>query len=43
MNEDQLAKIAAEWALLCGNKIQRVHLGLPAEELADFYLYFCRT
>ena len=42
VNEDQLAKIAAEWALLCGNKIQRVHLGLPAEELADFYLYFCR-
>ncbi len=43
VNEDQLAKMAAEWSLLCGKATRRVHLGIPAEEFADFYLYFCRT
>lgn len=42
VHQDQLAKIAAEWSLLCGRKNQPVHLGIPAEEFADFYLYFCR-
>ncbi len=36
VNEDHLAKIAAEWSLLCGNRTKRVHLGIPAEEFADF-------
>lgn len=42
VNDDQLAKIAAEWALLCGHTSRQVHLGIPAEEFADFYLYFCK-
>ena len=42
VKDDQLAKIAAEWALLCGHSSRQVHLGLPAEEFADFYLYFCK-
>ena len=42
VNDEQLAKIAAEWSLLCGNTTKRVHLGIPAEEFADFYLYFCQ-
>lgn len=42
VTDDQLAKIAAEWSLLCGRTTKRVHLGIPAEEFADFYLYFCR-
>lgn len=42
VNEEQLAKFAVEWTLLCGNTKKPVHLGLPAEEFADFYLYFCR-
>ncbi len=42
VKDDQLAKIAAEWALLCGHTSRQVHLGIPAEEFADFYLYFCR-
>lgn len=42
VSDEQLAKIAAEWTLLCGNTKKRVHLGIPAEEFADFYLYFCR-
>lgn len=41
VNDDQLAKLAAEWALLCGRTERQVHLGIPAEEFADFYLYFC--
>lgn len=43
VNDDQLAKIAAEWALLCGHTSRQIHLGIPAEEFADFYLYFCKT
>ena len=43
VNEEQLAKMAAEWALLCGNIKSAVHLGLPSEEFAEFYLYFCGT
>ena len=43
VNEEQLAKMAAEWALLCGNIKKPVHLGLPSEEFAEFYLYFCGT
>ncbi|MDR4480736.1 MAG: hypothetical protein R3B37_13465 [Nitrospira sp.] len=43
VTEDQLAKMAAEWSLLCGKATRRVHLGIPAGEFADFYLYFCRT
>jgi hypothetical protein len=42
VNEEQLAKLAAEWALLCGRADKQVHLGIPAEEFADFYLYFCK-
>jgi hypothetical protein len=42
VTEEHLAKIAAEWSLLRGNTNKRVHLGIPAEEFADFYLYFCR-
>ena len=42
VNEEQLAKLAAEWSLLCGNTKKPVHLGIPAVEFADFYLYFCR-
>ena len=42
VNEEQLAKMAAEWALLCGRADKQIHLGIPAEEFADFYLYFCR-
>ena len=42
VNEEQLAKLAIEWTLLCGNTKKPVHLGIPAEEFADFYLYFCR-
>ena len=42
VKDDQLAKIAAEWALLCGRTGKQVHLGIPAEEFADFYLYFCK-
>ncbi|MBI4000943.1 MAG: hypothetical protein HY348_04075 [Nitrospira defluvii] len=42
VTDDQLAKIAAEWALLCGHTSRQVHLGIPAEEFADFYLYFCK-
>ena len=42
VKDDQLAKIAAEWALLCGRTDKQVHLGIPAEEFADFYLYFCK-
>jgi hypothetical protein len=42
VTEEQLAKLAAEWTLLCGNTKKPVHLGIPAEEFADFYLYFCR-
>ncbi len=42
VQEDQLAKLAAEWSLLCGRKNQPVHLGIPAKEFADFYLYFCK-
>ncbi|MCS6287631.1 MAG: hypothetical protein H8K10_01465 [Nitrospira sp.] len=42
VNDEQLAKIAAEWSLLCGNTTKRVQLGIPAEEFADFYLYFCQ-
>ena len=43
VSDDQLAKLAAEWCLLCGNTKKQVHLGIPAEEFADFYLYYCRT
>ena len=43
VHEEQLAKIAAEWALLCGRTGNSVHLGIPAEEFADFYLYFCKS
>ena len=42
VNEEQLAKLAAEWTLLCGNTKKPVQLGIPSEEFADFYLYFCR-
>jgi len=42
VNEEQLAKLAAEWTLLCGNTKKPVQLGLPSEQFADFYLYFCR-
>ena len=42
VNDEQLAKLAAEWALLCGRADRQVHLGIPAEEFADFYLYFCK-
>lgn len=42
VNDDQLAKLAAEWALLCGHAGRQIHLGIPAEEFADFYLYFCK-
>lgn len=42
VKEDQLAKIAAEWALLCGHTGRQIHLGIPAEEFADLYLYFCK-
>lgn len=42
VTDDQLAKIAAEWALLCGHKDGQVHLGIPSEQFADFYLYFCK-
>ncbi len=42
VTDDQLAKIAAEWALLCGHTSKQVHLGIPADEFADFYLYFCK-
>ncbi|MCI1280285.1 MAG: hypothetical protein LKG23_15010 [Nitrospira sp.] len=42
VTDEQLAKLAAEWILLRGNTVSRVHLGLPAEEFADFYLYFCQ-
>lgn len=42
VNEEQLARLAAEWTLLCGNTKKKVHLGIPAAEFADFYLYFCR-
>jgi len=41
VNEEQLAKMAAEWTLLCGNTQKPVNLGLPSEEFADFYLYCC--
>ncbi|ULA58938.1 MAG: hypothetical protein LZF60_80333 [Nitrospira sp.] len=41
VNEEQVAKLAAEWTLLCGNTKKPVQLGLPSEEFADFYLYFC--
>lgn len=41
VSEEQLAKMAAEWTLLCGNTKKPVHLGLPSEEFADCYLYFC--
>lgn len=42
VQQDELAKLAAEWSLLCGRKNQPVHLGIPANEFADLYLYFCR-
>ena len=42
VSDDQLAKIAAEWALLCGHTSRQIHLGIPAEEFADCYLYFCK-
>lgn len=42
VTDDRLAKIAAEWALLCGRTGKQIHLGIPAEEFADFYLYFCK-
>lgn len=42
VNEEQLAKRAVEWTLLCGNTKKPVQLGIPSEEFADFYLYFCR-
>ncbi|HAP41540.1 MAG TPA: hypothetical protein DCQ94_17550 [Nitrospira sp.] len=41
VNDEHLAKMAAEWTLLCGNTTTPVNLGLPSEEFADFYLYFC--
>lgn len=41
VSEEQLAKLAAEWTLLCGNTKKPVNLGIPAEEFADLYLYFC--
>ncbi len=41
VNEERLAKMAAEWTLLCGNTKKSVSLGLPSEEFADFYLYSC--
>ncbi len=40
--DDHLARVAAEWALLCGHTDKQIHLGLPAAEFADFYLYFCK-
>ena len=42
VSEEQLAQMAAEWSLLCGRPDKQVHLGIPAEEFADFYLYFCK-
>lgn len=42
VNDDQLAKVAAEWILLRGYTTKRLHLAIDAEEFADFYLYFCR-
>ena len=42
VKDDQLAKIAAEWALICGRLDKQIHLGIPAEEFAEFYLYFCK-
>jgi hypothetical protein len=42
VNDDQLAKVAAEWVLLRGYTTKRLHLAIDAEEFADFYLYFCR-
>jgi hypothetical protein len=42
VSDDQLAKIAAEWALLCGHTTRPIHLGIPAEDFADCYLYFCK-
>ncbi len=42
VKEEQLAKLAAEWTLLCGNTTRPVQLGIPSEEFADLYLYFCR-
>ncbi|MBA5871799.1 MAG: hypothetical protein GDA68_17670 [Nitrospira sp. CR2.1] len=41
INDEHLAKLAAEWTLLCGNTNMPVNLGLPSEEFADFYLYSC--
>lgn len=41
MTDEQLAKMAAEWTLLCGNLKKPVNLGIASEEFADFYLYFC--
>ncbi|MBS0168923.1 MAG: hypothetical protein JSR62_01100 [Nitrospira sp.] len=41
VTDEQLAKMAAEWTLLCGNLKKPVTLGISSEEFADFYLYFC--
>ncbi len=41
VTDEQLAKMAAEWTLLCGNLKKPVNLGIASEEFADFYLYFC--
>ena len=40
MGADELAKRAADWALLRGRPNSTVNLGLQHEELASFYWYY---
>ncbi|GMV50213.1 hypothetical protein FBQ96_02830 [Nitrospirales bacterium NOB] len=43
VSADQLAKMAAEWGLVCGRPSQRVRLRISEPDFADCYLYFCRA